>query len=102
MTYAAVLTREMVVRKKYLDQTPMKPSEYCNAWVTKITGIQPDERGYKKACVTELMRVTGCAESTVWGWGDSFDECPAYVKFILAPTHANNLIKEVFGYRADL
>jgi hypothetical protein len=48
------------------------------------------------------MRVTGCAESTVWGWGDSFDECPAYVKFILAPTHANNLIKEVFGYRADL
>ncbi len=101
MTHTTVLTREMVSKKQYLHQRPMKPSEYCQAWITKITGIQPDEKGYKSACVKELMRVTGAAESTVWGWGDTFDDCPSYVKFILAPTHANNLIKEVFGFRPD-
>ena len=84
----------------------MSPSEYCAKWVTKISGLQPDARGYKSACVRELMRVTGLAKSTIGEWGidyTKFDENPS--KAVLAAlkwADQINSVKEGLGIRPDL
>jgi hypothetical protein len=100
------ITRESAIKKQIFRNSFVSPSEYCEKWVTKICGLQPDERGYKSACVRELMRVTGLAESTIREWGID------YVKFNEKPSKAVlaalkwadqiNSVKESLGFRPDL
>lgn len=100
------ITRESAIKKQIFRNGCVKPSDYCDKWVTKISGLQPDERGYKSACVRELMRVTGLAESTIREWGVD------YIKFNEKPSKAVlaalkwadqiNSVKEGLGFRPDL
>jgi hypothetical protein len=100
------ITRESAIKRQIFKDNYVSPSEYCAKWVTKISGLQPDARGYKSACVRELMRVTGLAKSTIGEWGidyTKFDENPS--KAVLAAlkwADQINSVKEGLGIRPDL
>ncbi len=101
------ITRESAIKKQIFKDRYVSPSEYCAKWVTKISGIQPDERGYKSACVRELMRVTMLAESTIRDWGVDFvdfNESKGKNKAVLAAlkwADQNNSVKVGLGFRPD-
>ena len=100
------ITRESAIKKQIFKDNYVSPSDYCEKWVTKISGYRSDARGYRSACVRELMRVTGLAESTIREWGkdySKFNENPS--KSVLAAlkwADQINSVKEGLGIRPDL
>ena len=100
------ITRESAIKKQIFKDNYVSPSDYCDRWVTKISGYRPDTRGYKSACARELMRVTGLAKSTIGEWGIDFikfNEKPS--KAVLAAlkwADQINSVKESLGIRPDL
>ena len=79
--------RESAIKEQITRSKVVTPKEYCDRWVTKKSGLQPDEWGYSSACVRELANALGCSEVTVRGWGKDFSRHPEYVAlfFMLRP-----------------
>lgn len=69
----------------------MEPSEYCKRWVK----VPPDERGYRKACVTALAEATGLSPRTINDWGAAFERRPDHVLHVLRMADQLNRIREV-------
>lgn len=69
----------------------MKPSDYCEKWVPIFYKIQPGDRGYKKKCIEELVRVTTLAPETIErSWGRNFEKAPTYIDRMLDYANALN------------
>ncbi|NER26437.1 MAG: hypothetical protein F6J89_02120 [Symploca sp. SIO1C4] len=73
---------------------PLTPEEYCRRWIPKLRGIQPDERGYRQACIIELARITTLKENTINTWGKDFKDAPRYVQAICRMADMLNQIRE--------
>lgn len=58
---------------------PFTVKDYCDKWVSKFSGVPQDETGYKKACITEIQRITGYAPNTIKNWGTNFENAPEIV-----------------------
>ncbi len=84
-----------------LRKKPMEPREYCCRWVPKFYGISPDERGYRKACIKELAKVTTLEEGTINNWGSQFEGRPNYVLVMLRMADMINQIREVVSLPPD-
>ncbi|MBF2027662.1 MAG: hypothetical protein IGS48_12985 [Oscillatoriales cyanobacterium C42_A2020_001] len=80
----------------------MKPEDYLNSWVPKLYGIQPDARGYRKACIDEIHRVTGISKNTINTWGALFENCPEHVHYTLKWVDSLNRIRELVALTVDL
>lgn len=92
----AVLPREHHSRQHRIDvlqKIPLNPKEYCDRWVE----VPKDERGYYKACVTELAKATGLSRRTIEGWGPNFEKCPESAKVTLRYKDMLNQIKAVMS-----
>jgi len=65
---------------------------FCELWIPKLYGLQPDERGYKKACISELAKIVGdISPSNIqknWKWGKGEKEYPKWVDRMLELTDA--------------
>jgi len=97
------ITRESAIKRKIFKATVVTPKEYCDKWVTLITGIQPDEGGYYMACVREIARVTYLAEQTIQNWGKDFVKSPKHgaVHAALEGADRNNALKVLLGFKPD-
>lgn len=67
---------------------PLEIEEFCHRWIPKLYKIQPDEYGYRKACVTELSRlmkdsITFRGIEKNWKWQNGQTDYPPYVKAVL-------------------
>jgi hypothetical protein len=87
--------RESAIKEQITRAKAVTPKEYCDRWVTKKSGLQPDEWGYASACVRELAKVLGCSETTVRGWGRDFGKFPEYVRASLSNVDKLNAIAEI-------
>jgi hypothetical protein len=87
--------RESAIKEQITRSKTVTPKEYCDKWVTKKSGLQPDEWGYASACVRELAKVLGCSEITVRGWGKDFSKYPDYVTVNLSNVDKLNAIAEI-------
>lgn len=67
----------------------MEPKEFCSRWVTHVP---PGDRGYIKACIDELARVTGLSPKTIEKWGTNFERRPNH---ILTALDSANTLREV-------
>ncbi|MFB2920344.1 MULTISPECIES: hypothetical protein [Aerosakkonema] len=70
----------------------MEPAEFCLKWVKNI---KPGERGYYKACVKVLSKVTGLSERTIEGWGPDFSGRPDSVAVTLRKEDILNQIRQL-------
>jgi hypothetical protein len=50
---------ESAIKEQITRRKAVTPKEYCDKWVTKRSGLQPDEWGYASACVRELASALG-------------------------------------------
>lgn len=91
--------RESAIKEQITRSKVVTPKEYCDRWVTKRSGLQPDEWGYSSACVRELANALGCSEVTVRGWGKDFGKHPEYVKVNLSNVDKLNAIAEILDQR---
>lgn len=57
--------------------------------------MSPDERGYRKACITALAEATGLSPRTIGNWGQNFERRPAYVLHMLQMADRLNQIKKI-------
>ena len=69
----------------------MEPLEYCRKWVE----MSPEERGYRKACITALAEATGLSPRTIGNWGSNFEKRPNYEAHILRMADMLNEIKNI-------
>jgi hypothetical protein len=88
-------------RIEALRKKPMEPREYCRRWVPKFYRISPDERGYRKACIKELAKVTTLEEGTINNWGSQFEGRPDYVLVMLRMADMINQIREIISLPPD-
>jgi len=70
----------------------VEPIEYCKRWVKSV---DPDSRGYRKACIKELSKATKLSELTIKDWGENFEGRPNYVLHILSQADKLNQIREL-------
>lgn len=66
--------------------------QFCEKWIPKLYDIHPDERGFKKVCVVELVKIMGGTVSSDniskhWVWKDGQSNYPAIVDELL--THVD-------------
>lgn len=87
--------RESAIKEQIVRCTTVTPKDYCDKWITKKTGLQPDEWGYASACVRELSKVLGCSEIAVRKWGKDFQKCPEHIGLSLANVDKLNSIAEI-------
>lgn len=87
--------RESAIKEQITRSKVVTPKEYCDRWVTKKTGLQPDEWGYSSACVRALANALGCSEVTIRGWGKDFSKHPEHVKVSLSNVDKLNAIAEI-------
>lgn len=83
---------------------PLEPTEYLSEWVPLIWGISPEERGYRKACINEIHRITGVSVNTINTWsptGSDFDKCPDYVYRVFKAHHMLNTVRKIVGFRME-
>jgi hypothetical protein len=67
----------------------LEPLDFCNIWIPKLYGIQPNERGFKAACIKELAKITGTGYATIErNWAADFSDRPEWVPRLLRRTHA--------------
>lgn len=78
-----------------LSDIPLEPSDYCSKWVPKLWHIEQGERGYRKACMAEIARVTSISKNTINTWGSDFSDCPSHVKQSLRMADIINTIREL-------
>lgn len=96
--YLSSLQRQSRQRLDQLRQLPLTPQEYCQRWVFKLTGIAPQERGYRSACIRELAKVTGLKERSIDNnWGQNFQDHPQWVKVCLRHADLVNQMREVIA-----
>ncbi len=75
------------------------PKEYCDKWVSKKTGIYPDQRGYNSACVRELSNVLGLSKIAIRKWGKDFNNHPDYIRVNLGNVDKLNDIAVILARR---
>jgi hypothetical protein len=76
--------------------------DFCKTWIPKLYNVHPGEYGYKKACVTELVRlfkgaVKPATVSRTWKWGEDENEYPDYVDPLLDLAHQRYSVLEAMG-----
>ena len=76
-----------------LQKIPLNPQDYCDRWVD----LPKNERGYYKACVTELARATGLSRRTIEGWGPNFGRCPKLARVTLRYKDMLNQIRGILS-----
>ncbi|BAZ39440.1 hypothetical protein NIES4101_53930 [Calothrix sp. NIES-4101] len=96
-----VLTPEKFLKIKR-QETTVNVSEFCEKWIPKIYGVQPGERGYRTACVSELAQIVGTLASfqsiyTNWNIKDDENGYPKYVKQMLDFADKEHTIAETLG-----
>lgn len=69
----------------------LEPIEYCQKWVN----LPPEQRGYRKMCVTALAKATGLSETTIANWGKDFEKRPDYVVHSLKMADTLNQIRQI-------
>lgn len=80
----------------------LEPLDFCNIWIPKIYGIQPNERGFKAACIRELTKITGTQYTTIErNWGADFSDRPDWVPRVLRREHMLNRIREIVNLSPD-
>lgn len=47
---------------------PLDPEDFCQKWIPRLTGIQPNQRGYRRVCCQLLSFVLGKSLGTVQNW----------------------------------
>ena len=57
--------------------------------------MSPEERGYRKACITALAEATGLSPRTIGNWGSNFEKRPNYAAHILRMADMLNEIKNI-------
>ena len=78
----------------YLNlQAKVDIESFCAKWIPKLYGIRPDERGFKKFCVIELVKVMGGTVSNGnitkhWVWKDQQAKYPAIIDCLLTEVNA--------------
>ena len=95
------ITQEMVQRGKIKPNRYMSPSDYCKKWIPLFYGVMPDESGYKKACITELTRVLGYTESSLFKWGIDLSNHPPQVSYTLKWVDLVNNFYWLLGFKAN-
>lgn len=96
----SVLTAQTYLRLQQCKSLNIE--EFCQNWIPKLYGFQPDEYGYRKACIAELARlmdgaITAKGIDKNWKWNDGKEEYPSYVKPILSFAHQRYVIMEALG-----
>ena len=89
----AIKTNRIQNRLDELGKLKLEPKEYCQKWVT----YPEDERGYRKACIVELHKVTGISKETIRCWGKEFEKAPDHVRVTLEQRDALNQIQEIMN-----
>jgi hypothetical protein len=77
-----------------IRKLPLEPLEYCNRWVK---GVEPHDRGYRKACIHALSEATGLSETTIKGWGKDFADRPDYVLHTIRQADIINQVRQIVG-----
>lgn len=74
MTACALAPRHKKIKDRLegLRREPLEPIEFCRKWVPVPEG----ERGWRKACIQYLAKVTGKPERTIDDWGADFSSRP--------------------------
>lgn len=94
--------RQQYYRFERLKRKPLEPLDFCNRWIPKLYNVQPDERGYKAACIRELEKITGTQYTTIErNWGADFSNRPEWVPRILKREHLLNLIQQAMNLRTE-
>ena len=79
-----------------MRKLPLTPSQYCQRWVEKLTGICPHERGYRAACIRELAKVTGLKIRSIDNnWSKNFQNYPSWVLIPLRNADLVNQMREI-------
>lgn len=84
--------RVEAIRRKHLE-----PLAYCLKWVPRFYKKQPEERGFKAACIRELMRVTELDKKTIEGWGADFSKRPKHVLVMMRQADIINQVRDLVG-----
>jgi hypothetical protein len=77
----------------YIDlRNTVNIEQFCEKWIPRLYGIEPDERGFKKYCAAELVKVMGgrvTANNIIrhWVWKDGQSDYPDIVDELL--THVD-------------
>ena len=99
---SSVITRDMVLRDKSFSLNFMSPSDFCQKWIPILYKIMPDERGYKAACIKELVSVTGLTESTIKNsWGADMANYPKSVENTLYWANISYTVNHALGFRPN-
>ena len=75
--------------KPYLSlQLSVNIETFCEKWIPKLYGLHPNEYGYKKCCVIELVKIMGGDVShdnikKHWKWKDGQTGYPKIVNQLL-------------------
>jgi len=96
----SVITAQTYLRLQ--QRKALNIEEFCQNWIPKLYGLQPDEYGYRKACITELTRlmegaITAKGIDKNWKWNDGQEEYPGYVRPLLSLAHQKYTIMEALG-----
>jgi hypothetical protein len=83
-------------------QTKVNIEEFCAIWIPKLYGIQPNEYGYRKACMNELVRLTegSASYNTIdknWQWTNGEEKYPSYMKPLLNLAHQRYSVLDALG-----
>lgn len=83
----AALTAELYLKIRCSRKT-LELEDFLHRWIPKLYGIQPDEYGFRKACITELSRlmsgvITARGIDKNWKWQNGQTDYPPYVKPLL-------------------
>lgn len=79
----------------------MSPSEFCEKWIPVLYNLSPSDRGYKAACIRELMQITGLAEVTIKMWGADMGDYPNSVASTLKLANQLYAVKHAIGIRPN-
>lgn len=86
----------------FKSQPQVKIQDFCETWIPKLYDVQPDEYGYKKACINELVRLLkGTVRfetiSRNWKWGSGDDKYTGYIEPLLDLAHQRYSVLDAMG-----
>jgi len=89
IVYPKKLTMTTTTSKPYLNlEMTVNIESFCSKWIPRLYGYQPDEYGYKKYCVLELVKLMGGEASADnikkhWKWKNGQTRYPKIVNQLL-------------------